>query len=171
MFRFLILMRRTAASKLRLYNLFSYVAAHVSLNHLLQFWILKRKEYFLFPLTFQYSLACATYESMKLCPSISFLAAFVVKSNSWMLIVKHSLSGNLAFWFSLDRTFCMIKIWLGWMFGSLSKTCSPLAVQPSCTLKWEAAASHTWKPPMCSSSVPVHVQLCPDLSSLCLAAA
>lgn len=146
-----------------------------SLTHyyLLTFWILKEVEYFLlFSLTFQYSLAWATYESMKLCPSVSLLLnAFVVKSNSWILISEPSVSGNLMFWISLDWMFCMIKIGLWGIFNSSSKTSNPLPVQLSCPFKCEVAACDTWTFPKCSSYIPVHVQLCPDLSSLYLTAA
>ena len=139
--------------------------------HLLKFWTLK--EYFLlFSLTFQYILAWATYEIVKLYPSVGLLlSAFVGKSNSWTLISEPRVSGNLSVWFSLEWMFCMIQIGLWWIFNYLSKTCNLLSVKLSCSFKWEVAACHTWKFPKCSSSLPVHVQPCPDLSSLCLAAA
>lgn len=66
MFRFLILMRRTAALKLSLYNLFSYVAAEVLSHPLSSPYVLTIEEeriFLLFSLTFHYSLAWAIHES------------------------------------------------------------------------------------------------------------
>lgn len=124
-------------------------------------------------LIFQHSLSCDANRSTKPRRSESLLlSAFLVKSNSWILISEPSVSGACTFLLDqMFQRFCIINIRLEWIFSSSFKASSALSFQLSCSFTWEVPACHTWKFPMCSNYIPEDVQHCPELNRSCLAAA